>query len=59
MDAAVADETFSDWCSNYGYSDDSIKALNTYKQCTEIAAALRKHFDRATLDAIREAVADL
>lgn len=58
MDASAADENFSDWCANYGYSDNSIKALNTYKQCLEIAAALRKHFDRATLEAIREAVAD-
>ena len=58
VDAAAADENFSDWCANYGYSDDSIKALNTYKQCLEIATALRKHFDRATLEAIREAVAD-
>ena len=59
MDAAAADENFSDWCANYGYSDDSLKALNTFKQCQEIATALRKHFDRATLEAIREAVADL
>ena len=58
MDAGAADENFSDWCANFGYSDDSLKALNTYKQCLEIATALRKHFDRATLEAIREAVAD-
>jgi hypothetical protein len=58
MDASAADENFSDWCANFGYSDDSLKALNTYKQCLEIATALRKHFDRATLEAIREAVAD-
>ena len=58
MDATAADENFSDWCENFGYSDDSLKALNTYKQFLEIATALRKHFDRATLEAIREAVAD-
>lgn len=48
MDASATDENFHDWCSNYGYSDDSIKAMNIYKQCLEIATALRKHFDPAT-----------
>lgn len=43
MDASAADQNFSDWCADYGYSDDSIKALNIYKQCLETATALRKH----------------
>lgn len=58
MDANAAEENFSDWCDNLGLSDDSLKALNTYKQCLEIAAALRRHFKPDTLAAIREAVAD-
>lgn len=32
-DASSANETFEDWCSNYGYDTDSIKALDTYLQC--------------------------
>ena len=48
MDASAADENFSDWCANYGYSDDSIKALNIYKACIDIAQNLRRQFDPAT-----------
>ena len=59
MDASAADENFHDWCANFGYSDDSIKALNTYKACLEIAAALRRHFSPAQREAIAEAVADM
>lgn len=57
MDASAADENFHDWCSNYGYSDDSLKALNIYKECLETGRALRKHFDpttRANIQAIIE-----
>ena len=44
MDAEAADYNFSEWCDEFGYSDDSINALNTYRQCLEIAANLRKYF---------------
>lgn len=57
MDASAADENFHDWCAGLGYSDDSISALNTYKQCLEIATALRKHFSpeqRAAIQSIIE-----
>lgn len=58
MDASAADENFHDWCANYGYSDDSIKAMNTYKACLEVAVALRKHFSPDTLRQVRELLQD-
>lgn len=58
MDSSAADENFHDWCANYGYSDDSIKAMNTYKECLEIAVALRKHFSPDTLRQVRELLQD-
>lgn len=58
MDANAADENFHEWCANYGYSDDSIKAMNTYKACLEIAVALRKHFSPDTLHQVRELLQD-
>ena len=58
MDAGAADENFHDWCANYGYSDDSIKAMNTYKACLEVAVALRKHFSPDTLRQVRELLQD-
>lgn len=58
MDASAANENFDDWCDNYGYSSDSIKALNTYKACLDTARALRKHFSPDTLRQVRELLQD-
>jgi hypothetical protein len=58
MDASAADENFHEWCDNYGYSDDSIKAMNIYKSCLEIAVALRKHFSPDILRQVRELLQD-
>lgn len=58
MDSSAADENFHDWCANYGHSDDSIKAMNTYKACLETAQALRKHFPPDTLRQVRELLQD-
>lgn len=57
-DASSADENFYDWCANYGYSSDSIKALNTYKACLDTARALHKHFSPDTLRQVRELLQD-
>jgi hypothetical protein len=59
MDADAADYNFNDWCDNYGYSTDSIKAMNTYKQCLETAANLRSFFTKEQRDAIYMAVQDM
>jgi len=58
LDASAADENFHDWCANFGYSDDSIKAMNTYKECLEVSQALRKHFSADTLRTVRELLQD-
>lgn len=59
LDVIAANESFADWCANFGYSDDSINALNTYRQCCAIAKELRAIFPRDVLDAIRKAVEEL
>jgi hypothetical protein len=58
-DASAADENFSDWCDNYGYSDDSIKALNMYKACTEVAKNLRQQFDPETRAKIQSVIQEM
>jgi hypothetical protein len=58
MDASAAVMNFTQWCSEYGYSDDSLKALSMYKACCETGTALRKHIGRDDLDAIRELLQD-
>lgn len=59
MDASAADQNFSDWCADYGYSDDSIKALNIYKQCLETATALRKHLSPEQREAIQAIISEM
>lgn len=58
-DANAAEYNFSDWCVEYGYSDDSIKAMNTYKQCLDIASALRRFFSSEQREAIKAAVSEM
>lgn len=57
-DASAAEESFNDWCANYGYSDDSIKAMAIYKSCRDTADVLRKHFSQDTLRELRELLQD-
>ena len=59
LDADAADQNFDEWCDNYGYSNDSIKAMNTYKQCLETAQALRRYFTREQRQAIEAAVREM
>ena len=33
IDSEAVDESFSNWCDNFGYSTDSITARSTYKAC--------------------------
>lgn len=41
-DASAAEMSFHDWCSDYGYESDSIKARRLYHECQKIAGKLRK-----------------
>jgi hypothetical protein len=40
-DASSADESFEDWCGEYGYDTDSRKAERTYQQVQTQTAKLR------------------
>lgn len=59
LDASAADENFDDWCSSYGYSNASIKMLNTYKKCLGIASALQRFFTREELEEIKALTEDM
>ena len=41
-DAQASEQSFEDWCGDFGYDTDSIKALDTYRECQKIAGKLRK-----------------
>lgn len=58
LDASAANENFADWCSNYGYSDDSITALNTYRECLKTATMLHKHLGRDVVSVLEMQLQD-
>lgn len=41
-DSEAGQTTFADWCANFGYDEDSRKALATYEACQQNADKLRK-----------------
>lgn len=43
-------ETFEGWCSEYGESTDSLKALQTFRRCSTFAKRLRAFFTPAELE---------
>lgn len=57
-DADFGEYSFNDFCSEAGYSNDSLKALDAYRACTTTAENIRKHFDRATIEQLREQLQD-
>jgi hypothetical protein len=41
-DAQYGSESFDDFCDNLGYSNDSLKALDSYRACMECSKKLRQ-----------------
>lgn len=50
-------ESFKSWCDNFGYSTDSIKAMQTYLACQKQTDEARGFFG-AKLDSIQEMLQD-
>lgn len=57
-DADAGDMSFSAWCAEYGYSDDSIKAFDAYRSCCETDKKLLSVFSRAQIEKLREMLTD-
>lgn len=58
MDSEAAEESFEDWCSNFGYDSDSRKAERTYRACMETAKKMHRLFTEAELAELREAFSE-
>lgn len=58
LDSSAVGQSFRDWCVDYGYSDDSIKALAKYRACQESADTLRRIFKPETVAALSVALQD-
>ena len=41
----VEERTFTEWCDENGYSDDSMKAMAAYRQCQDTLAALMPYLE--------------
>lgn len=59
IDASAINESFHEWCDNYGYDSDSISAFEMYRKCCATGENMRKHFTSTERAAIADAVADL
>lgn len=58
MDSDVIEYDFPDWCSNFGYEEDSRKAESIYKQCQDIALKMIRSLGTDNLNTLREVYQD-
>lgn len=47
-------ETFKDFCDDYGYDKDSIKALQSFRRCASFGKRLREFFTAKEVEALQE-----
>jgi hypothetical protein len=58
MDASAIDSSFTYWCDDFGYNEDSITALNTYNYCCSIAKKMKVAFSNANMNVLKELTQD-
>lgn len=58
LDSEALNQSFPDWCDDFGYSSDSIKAFDVYRTCCDTGKNLRRVFTRAQLSELSELVQD-
>lgn len=58
MDSEAGNYSFQDFCNNFGYSSESIKAFNIYQECEKISKNLRKVFTSEQLQQMKIALED-
>lgn len=59
LDGEADDMSFSNWCDNFGYDTDSIRAFNIYQECCACARQAREFFGRDLLAQLKTATGDL
>lgn len=50
--------SFNQWCSEYGYDNDSLSAFRTYQACCETGEKLLRIFSRKQIRELAELLAD-
>lgn len=53
-DAQAGEESFDEFCRNYGYDNDSIKTLDIYRKCQKASIFLKEAFSEEEMDKIQE-----
>lgn len=56
-DAEADSMSFVQWCREFGYDDDSIKAESVYRACVDIARKLQRILSREQMEEMREIAA--
>lgn len=54
----VSDMNFDDFCANFGYDEDSIKALRTYEACQKQTKEFYNVFNAEEREMLRELLED-
>ncbi|UAV89765.1 hypothetical protein [Pseudomonas phage COT4] len=57
-DAEGAEQNFLDWCGDYGYDNDSMKAHKVYTACCELLQKVRAFFTNEERQAMLELLQD-
>ncbi|UAV90035.1 hypothetical protein REC_186 [Pseudomonas phage REC] len=57
-DAEGAEQNFLDWCGDYGYDTDSMKAHKVYTACCELLQKVRAFFTNGERQAMLEMLQD-
>lgn len=57
-DAQGAEQNFLDWCSDFGYDSDSMKAYKVYTACCELLQKVRAFFTNEERQAMQELLQD-
>lgn len=58
LDATALEESFPNWCANFGYEEDSRKALDIYDKCCQSGKQVNHVFDKDVQNELREALQD-
>ena len=58
IDSQAMNESFINWCDNFGYDNDSLKALNTYNKCCDNAKKYYSVLDSNTRAALETVLQD-
>lgn len=58
LDSSALDTSFTYWCADFGYDEDSIKAFNTYNECCENGKKLISLIGRELFNQLKDALQD-